>query len=419
MRRTVLVIAPHMSGHHPVYLRWIVSGALDQGFAVCIGTYESNLSHSFLQSLRSGHVSFATLEDPRDRLGDESNVWGLIRREFRYWRTWRQFYAAARKRGDVFFVFVVSVDYAANAVAILGSPFGPTPWAGITMRPAFHYSQMGIKRRRDHLDGLKRILFERLARNRWLKALITNDLALSQFAGASQNLRGRILYLAEPVRDLSLLVKAEAKRRLHILDTDRVVLVYGVITLRKGVDALIEATNSPRWPDNVCILLAGTQGHDVQCLLNSERVKQLRRSGRLVELSGYLSDEEEDLAFSASDVVWVGYRNHFGMSGVLVQAARAGRPVIATDEGLIGWLARMHRTGVLTPLTDPNLIASAVVSCLNDFAADPSFSESVATAFIDHTIDRAQATVLSVICADCASVGKDVHAEGFTRQGIQ
>jgi glycosyltransferase involved in cell wall biosynthesis len=66
-------------------------------------------------------------------------------------------------------------------------------------------------------------------------------------------------------------------------------------------------------------------------------------------LDTFISSETELDLFSACDVVWLGYKGHYGMSGVLVQAYRFGKPVVATADGLIGWFCR---TGELGPVVD-------------------------------------------------------------------
>ena len=53
--------------------------------------------------------------------------------------------------------------------------------------------------------------------------------------------------------------------------------------------------------------------------------------------------------FAACDVVLLPYLGHFGSSGLQVRAAGAGRPVIASDEELVGRLVREHGLGPVFP----------------------------------------------------------------------
>ena len=54
-------------------------------------------------------------------------------------------------------------------------------------------------------------------------------------------------------------------------------------------------------------------------------------------MNRYLNMDEENMVFSAADVVWLGYQGHYHMSGVLVQAGVMGLPVVASDEGLMAF----------------------------------------------------------------------------------
>ena len=79
------------------------------------------------------------------------------------------------------------------------------------------------------------------------------------------------------------------------------------------------------------------------------RLAALEKAGDAMVINRFILQEEVEWCFAASDAVLLPYRKHFGSSGVLVQAAMAGKPVIASDEGLtadrvrrfnMGWLFR-------------------------------------------------------------------------------
>ena len=82
----------------------------------------------------------------------------------------------------------------------------------------------------------------------------------------------------------------------------------------------------------------------IQALLKSRKGSQLTMSERLHQINKFLSDEEEYLVFKASDIVWLGYREHYTMSGVIIQACRMGLPVISCKEGVVGWLTKKKTT---------------------------------------------------------------------------
>ena len=93
----------------------------------------------------------------------------------------------------------------------------------------------------------------------------------------------------------------------------------------------------------------------------------------------FVTAEEELDLFSACDVVWLGYKGHYGMSGVLVQAYRFGKPVVATADGLIGWFCR---TGELGPVVEDLSVTSI------NRAFDKVFEERPGAPAGQHLLER-------------------------------
>jgi glycosyltransferase involved in cell wall biosynthesis len=73
-----------------------------------------------------------------------------------------------------------------------------------------------------------------------------------------------------------------------------------------------------------------------------------------------LDDTELAGLVRRSDVVLAPYQRFVGSSGVLLWAARAGRPVLAQDFGLVGRLTRDHGLGVAVDSSDPAQLARQI-----------------------------------------------------------
>ena len=58
------------------------------------------------------------------------------------------------------------------------------------------------------------------------------------------------------------------------------------------------------------------------------------------------------------------YQRHVGGSAVLVRAAAAGKPALASDYGLVGQLVRENGLGLALDATDPAAVAAAVTRFL-------------------------------------------------------
>ncbi len=141
------------------------------------------------------------------------------------------------------------------------------------------------------------------------------------------------------------------------------VLVYGAINDRKGlfelVDALAQRTDGAHAPR---LVIAGAQDEDTRAQLQ-RAIARLTKAP--VVLDRFISSETELDLFSVCDVVWLGYKGHYGMSGVLVQAFRFRKPVVATADGLIGWFCR---TGELGPVIE-DLSSAAINRAIDDVLA--------------------------------------------------
>jgi hypothetical protein len=73
--------------------------------------------------------------------------------------------------------------------------------------------------------------------------------------------------------------------------------------------------------------------------------------GRIISLNRILSTSELEFAISAADLVSVTYRfpAHIGSASILIRAAAAGRPVLASPQGWLGYVTDTHSLGWIYP----------------------------------------------------------------------
>jgi glycosyltransferase involved in cell wall biosynthesis len=291
---------------------------------------------------------------------------GLVAREFAYWRFFRDWYHGHAKavRPDV--VFVPYLDSCLYAVGALGSPFGKSPWAGVAMRPAFHYEEMGIVAPKPRLAAIKKALVFRVLRNEHLRSLLTIDEPLADYLRHRPGLSGKVVFLPQPAEFRNLAGPTDAKRSLGLRTSASLMLAYGALSRRKGVVELLQALADPAFPPSVDVLLAGQVEADLRDLLGQTWVATLRARGRLSILNRIVGAEEERMLFAAADIVWLGYRGHYTPSGVLAQAASAGCSVVACEEGIIGWQTRRHGLGEVVSPENTSEVVSAVKRLLLD-----------------------------------------------------
>ncbi len=90
---------------------------------------------------------------------------------------------------------------------------------------------------------------------------------------------------------------------------------------------------------------------------------------QVVTRLGYVPDGEVSAYFHLADVVVAPYPRHAGMSGVVLLAAAAGRPVLTSSYGLVGELTRRRSLGLAVDVCQQ----AALVEGLQRFLlADPT-----------------------------------------------
>jgi glycosyltransferase involved in cell wall biosynthesis len=261
---------------------------------------------------------------------------------------------------------------------------------------------MGVKvPRRPCVNLINKHLFVRALRYGNVKTVLSIDPTLARWHASSPYaaLRTRVEYLPDPFPEVSPVEKAKAKTRLGI-GTQRSILVYGAISERKGVMELLSACM--QLDDHPLVVIAGEQDETVRAYLRSFGSAL---DGRIRVFDHFISVQMEADLFSACDVVWVGYKDHYGMSGVLVQAHRFRRIVIATSAGLIGWFAKHDQMGPLLPDLLPSTIGAAIRSAIYHCEWNIPFScvADDARMLAHHTVPGFKRALAAAIGTDRAS----------------
>lgn len=346
MHKAILIIESNVDGHYGVYLKNIVNYFLQKDIHVFLAVddgaeaslFLGNLSKSSYWSKNVEVIKLPLLYRPK-KYNFLINLWGQVR----YWHACRKAYNKAIISNKIELIFIPYIDRIIYAIAILGSPFKNTLFSGIVMRPTFHHYEIGIKSTNvgkfSNL-ALKLSLFKWALKIKSLKSIFTIDLSLWKFSQSKIKAQWKkIQYFPDPIEQMHLLSKKAARYRLGI-DADKVsLLLYGSIDMRKGVLSALEWVTDARSKGvNMQLLILGRQSEEVrQYLSNSISAKSLIEDDSLYILDRYIEAEEEILAFSAVDLVWLKYNDFDQMSGVMVKAGILDLPMTLPDQGIMGW----------------------------------------------------------------------------------
>jgi len=136
----------------------------------------------------------------------------------------------------------------------------------------------------------------------------------------------------------------EARDRLRLPVGIPILLFFGRLRWDKGPDLLLEAIKDIE--DDFVLVIAGQPGYVTNS--NIEAFQKNPKSSRVIARIEYIPEDEVKYYFLSADAVILPYRRVFkGTSGILQNAAAAGRPVIATDVGEIGRIVREYSLGLV------------------------------------------------------------------------
>ena len=154
----------------------------------------------------------------------------------------------------------------------------------------------------------------------------------------------------------------EARRRLGLAETDKVILFFGRIKPYKGLHYLVDAFKqlAPRHGD-YRLIIAGKLEEGCEPYWESikETIEASVKDGRIVLRVEYIPDSETEPYFKGSDVVVLPYKDIF-QSGIIFLAYRFGLPVLAADVGSLKDDIVAGETGFVFRPEDPAALATAL-----------------------------------------------------------
>jgi len=328
----LLLYEPRTEGHHLGWLRFIVEDLLSAEWQL---TVAADLRPEFepvirehLGSLTSVITLVNAYEATTGRPGGENP--GAIARRLR--------------ESGADHVFLCAIDEVASD-CWRRAALGMVPpvelrghLGGIYHRPRFLVAPWWSPNR-----WLKQVGFERWLQRGWVRPLLFVDEYLAQEL-RTRYPRAPVFFLPDPCPPGYEGDRAATRQQWHLPEDKCVLLFYGGGYRRKGLHLAVRALLDLPAESRAFLLCAGRQNPAGQ---TARGLELLVRQNRAHLINRYVTVAEEKTLFAASDVVLLPYLNHFGTSGVLSRAMAAGKPVIVSDEQLLGRLVREHGLGLL------------------------------------------------------------------------
>jgi glycosyltransferase involved in cell wall biosynthesis len=159
-----------------------------------------------------------------------------------------------------------------------------------------------------------------------------------------------------------------AKAALDFAPGAPLILIFGTVKPNKRLDLAIQALQrvSHSYPKAQLVVVGKPQDRTVANARTLAR--ELGVEDHIIWHLDYATDQQMGLFFSAADVALFPYQWIY-QSGALLMAMSFGRPVIATAVGSNADTIEHEVNGLLVPLDDPDKMADAILTLLDDPAA--------------------------------------------------
>lgn len=402
--RTVVIIEPDHDGHHLVYVSALIDELLKRGRKVRLLTAPPEVSMigsrwEILEKEYQGKIEINWLK-PVVLPAKGNRIKALIKSQIQQFNSIKDAFAGMVLKDTI--IYHNSFDTCSRLVALLGSPFHAYPFVGMTLTTSFHRRSMGaiVPNRLRHL--VDRWLFHKILNLGGLKAICTIDETLAGFAAMQRSESWEKVHHVPDIANLQgSIERSEARRRLKISADQIAILVYGMITQRKGICELLEAMSLIR-DERMLILIAGPQEKQIKLEIGKFLASGKFKQGQVLIIDELLHGEEECAVFKASDIVWLGYKGFSGMSAVLLQAGLMGLPIIACFEGVIGLLTAKHKLGITVDPSNKSEVAQAITTLADEPSLRREFGSNGLQLAKNHSREKFSQTICDLFdnCMD-------------------
>lgn len=364
---TVQIFEPWAGRHHtkyvalllPTLVRLRASGAIDR---IVVSTSSMHLESSYFADRLApfrGEVEFDALAGDFDDVSGSRVTTALLD-------------AMRRIRPD--FVIATSANNGGLSLALRSLLGSPLRARDVVSAGVIHN---GFTRPVTRLKDRFRDAIHRFARRfaPWSTLYVVNPVlygVLQRSPHGTRNLR----LLPDPVEVLPALDKRTAREKLGLPVDGRYVGHVGQSDDRKAVPELLAAFRAAGLEQTDRLLIAGKQHPPYRELIGREYA-DLIEQGRLIVIDRYLDPDELHASNGACDVLAISYYTD-ELSGNLLAATAARRPVIASNRGYSGMMIETFGLGWSCDLFDPAAFASTLhlaVTSSADFALSASAEE--------------------------------------------
>ncbi|MBA2611584.1 MAG: glycosyltransferase [Bacteroidetes bacterium] len=145
----------------------------------------------------------------------------------------------------------------------------------------------------------------------------------------------------------------EARKKLNLNNSDKIILFFGLIRHYKGLDLLMEAMDDPEIKkQNIKLLIAGEFYEDKQPYL--DLIKKHNLQEQIILHDKFIANEEVRYYFCASNLIAQTYRNATN-SGVTMVGYFYEKPMLVTNVGGLAEIVPNEKCGYVVDTSVPKI----------------------------------------------------------------
>ncbi len=374
--RRLMLFDLALGGHHGNYIRYLIdywcehnlSGSLDIVVLPQFLEVHADLTKAIAQSRHPKIKLISITEAETKTLNSRKSGLSRVVRNFQEWDLYCR-YASLLQATQSLIMYLDTCE-----IPLFVGKSSPCLFSGIYFRPTFHYRYFpGYQwSGKDKLQQIReQLTLWRILQHPKLKTLFCLDpFAIKHIKQFSS--QAKVVYLPDPVEiDCIDHPNLRAiKTNLDIEPHRRVFLLFGALDGRKGIYKLLDAVSL--LPDELCqqlcLLLVGGTNAVEQAQIEAQ-VKTIcqHKPIQIIQRYQFISEADVTAYFQLADLVLAPYQKHAGMSGILLLAAAAGKPVLSSNYGLMGEMVRNYQLGHTIDSTIPDEIAKGMTHYLLSF----------------------------------------------------
>ena len=377
-KRNLMLFDLSIFGHHAAYIKHLVQYWGDRQLTDRLDVVVSPLfieKHADVVDLVTEYnqkniqiVPISTAEEVA--LKSRSSKLGRTWRSFQEWQLLCQ-YARSLDTSECLIMYLDTCQ-----IPLAVGLKSPCKLSGIYFKPTFHYSNFNgyVPSRKSYIQQYReKTILARMLKHPQMKTLFCLDPFVIKHLERLNPHVGAV-YLPDPVevnRNTPTKLQPDIlKAKLGIEAGRQIFLLFGSFEAeRKGVYQILEAIS--QLPSNlsaqICLLIVGNAHLPEQAAIQS-RIEWLQKSQpvQVITQFEYISEDTVQAYFQLTDIVLAPYQRHIGMSGILLLAAAAQKPVLSSNYGLMGEMVKRYQLGLGVDSTVPSEITQGLIRCLAD-----------------------------------------------------